>query len=147
MSSEKIRDLGTACFVTALLLLIAFFVGNLISAPKRPMRFLAKYEKYCDEKDTAKIAKLYAKSENVMAGDVVIPFEDFHAQYLYESMEDLGDKTYCIYYTAYYETTDTDNSKKKPKTVTTSYTYSGNKIYVKKSLFGYKLLKDRNGTE
>ena len=146
MNAEKIRDLGTACFVTALLLLLAFLVGNVISAPKRPMRFLAKYEKLCAEKNTEKIAKLYAKSENMNSGNVTIPFEGLNAQFLYENIEDVGDKTYCITYTAYYEMEGSDNSKKKPKTVMNPYTYSGNKLYVKKSLFGYKLL-NRTTTE
>lgn len=147
MSAEKTRDFGTAFFVTALLLLLAFFVGNVIGAPKRPMRFLEKYEKLCAEKNTEKIAKMYAKSENMNSGNVTIPFEGLNAEFLFEDMQQVADKTYCITYTAYYEMQGNDNFGKKTKTVMNPYTYSDNKIYVKKSLFGYKMLNYQEATE
>ena len=129
MSAKTRNVLGTICFVLAALCVLAFLIGSLITRPASPERFMNKIEKACQEKDKAKLAKLYDRKENMTEAEVVIPFEEYNVDFLFEELQDLGDKKFRLLYTASY---DVDG---------TIYTYAGNELTVKKSFFGYKLLR------
>lgn len=121
--------LGIVCYVLAALCVLGFLVGSLITRPASPERFMNKIEKVCQAKDKAGFVKLYDKKENMTEAEVEIPFEEFGADFLFEEMQDLGDKKFTLRYTATYEIDGT------------VYTYSGNELAVKKTFFGYKLLR------
>ncbi len=128
--SSKVRNaLGTVCFVLAALCVLAFLVGSVITRPASPERFMNKIEKICREKDKAKFIKLYDKKEKMTVEEAEIPFEEYDADFLFEEMQEVGKKQYRLVYTATYEL---DGN---------TYTYSGNELSVKKTFFGYKLLR------
>lgn len=127
IGSKSRNVLGTVCFVLAALCVLAFLAGSVITRPASPERFMNKIEKISDAKDKTKFAKLYDRKEKMTAEEVEIPFEDYDADFLFEEMQDQGDKKYSLVYTATYEL---DGNK---------YTYSGNELPVKKTFFGYKL--------
>ena len=136
------RTLGTVCFVLAILCVSGFLIGSLITRPASPERLLNKIEKFSSTGDTGKFAKMYAKDQGITPENAVLPFEGRNAELLFEDIQDLGDKRCCIHYTAYFEITSERQKGSKTKTVQEAYCYAGNELYVRKGLFGYKLLNE-----
>ena len=138
-NAKKSRIMGIICLVVSFLCFVGFLVSAIANQPSKPEKFLNKYEKLCKEGNAAKIAGLYVKDAGMSAEEVDIPFYGYNPEFIYEGIEDLGDKNYTLSYTVYYEIEEEKVVDGAKKTVKVPYSYSGNEIALRKTFFGYRL--------
>lgn len=141
--AKKFRTIGILFLIASVLCFIGFGVSAIANRPVKEERFLNKYEKLCKEGNAKKIVKLYAKETNATAESIEIPFEGCNAEFIYEGVEDLGDKNYRISYTAYFEEEEEKIVDGEMQNVKVPYSYFGNQIHLKKTIFGYRILEYR----
>ena len=139
--AKKFRTIGILLLVVAIICFCGFAVSAIVNQPVKAERFLNKYEKLCKESNTKKIARLYAKDANVSPEDVVIPFEGYNPDFIYEGVRDLGDKNYELSYTVYYEVEEEKTVDGETKKVKVPFSFSGNKLALKKTILGYRIYK------
>jgi len=139
---KKSGTVGIICLIVSVLCFIGFLVSAMANQPTKGEKFLNKYEKLCKEGNAVKIAKLYAKEENMTAEDVVIPFDGNNAEFIFEDFEDLGDKNYELSYTVYFETEEEKVVDGEKRNVKIPYSYPGNKINLKKTILGYRIIEE-----
>ena len=146
ITSDTYRMLGILCLVLSLLFFIAVLVGSIVNRSSGPERFLNKYEKICKAGDVEKYHKLYDK-ELIKSGAVdglQIPFEGYAPEYIFESVEDTGDKQFILTYTVSYDLIQNKNVDGVEKEVKVPFSYPGNKLTLRKKFLGYKLISVEN---
>ena len=136
---KKSRTVGIICLIVSVLCFIGFMVSAIANQPSKPEKFLNKYEKLCKEGNAAQIARLYVKDAEMSAEEVDIPFYGYNPEFIYEGIEDLGDKNYTLSYTVYYEIEEEKVVDGEKKMVKVPFSYSGNEIALRKTFFGYRL--------
>ena len=139
MSAQKCKIIGIICLIVSVVLLAVFGVSALVNRASGPERFLAKYEKLCLEGDRVKLAKMYDKDLGMQPEDVVIPYEEYDKEFIYEGIVNDGNQNYTLLYVVNYDmvqdkTVDGVAVQEKVK-----FSYSGNEMHIRKTVFGYKM--------
>lgn len=148
ITSDTYRMLGMMCLVLSLVLFIVVFVAAIVNRTSGAERFLNKYEKICKEGDVEKYHKLYDK-ELIQSGEadsLQVPFEGYTPEFIFESVEEAGDKQYLLTYTVSYDLVQTKNVDGVEKEVKVPFSYPGNTLLLRKKFLGYKLLSVTNAT-
>ena len=144
LDSKKCRILGIICLAVCVLLLIGFGISGIANRSSAAERFLNKYEKVCREANRDKLKKMYDKEAGITDASVLsIPYEGHNPEFLFEGIEKTGDKEYLLTYTVTYEFTQEKNNNGEAKTVTLPFCTTGNKLYLKRRLTGFRICAER----
>lgn len=141
MSASKCRIIGIICLALSVVLLIVFGVSAFTARAGSAERFLAKYEKNCREGNREKLAAMYDKDLGVLPADVVIPYEGYETDFIFENLRDEGNNYYTIFYVISYDIKQEKTKDGVTTTVKVPFSYPGNELPVKKTFFGYKIIE------